>query len=174
MLASLFEPNSQNTGTPCALITIPYGLAPRVGTSRNSNLPLYAEKAGTVKYVDSSTIRIDEEEYKLSKYRGLNERTTQNHKPRVTEGDRHRKLGDVSALRIELPDVPLVVRGEPDLPLAVSDEPVRSRIGPGQRIFAKTSALRVEPSELVRILLRDPQRGIGRHRRIVGPRIARG
>jgi DNA-directed RNA polymerase subunit beta len=56
--------------------------------ARNSNMPLYAEKAGTVKYVDCNVIRIDEEEYKLSKYRGLNERTTQNHRPRVKEGDK--------------------------------------------------------------------------------------
>jgi len=56
--------------------------------AKNSNLPLYAEKAGTVRYVDCNTIRIDEDEYKLSKYRGLNERTTQNNKPRVTEGER--------------------------------------------------------------------------------------
>jgi DNA-directed RNA polymerase subunit beta len=55
--------------------------------ARNSNMPIFAEKAGTVRYVDSTTIRIDEDEYELSKYRGLNERTTQNHRPVVKEGD---------------------------------------------------------------------------------------
>src|SRR5438067_243635 len=39
MVASLFEPNSQKTGSPCAVITIPYGFASRVGTSRRSSLP---------------------------------------------------------------------------------------------------------------------------------------
>jgi DNA-directed RNA polymerase subunit beta len=55
--------------------------------ARNSNMPIFAEKAGTVRYVDSTTIRVDEDEYELSKYRGLNERTTQNHRPVVKEGD---------------------------------------------------------------------------------------
>jgi DNA-directed RNA polymerase subunit beta len=56
--------------------------------ARNSNLPVYAVKSGTVKYVDSSEIRVDEEEYELTKFRGLNERTTQNHRPVVAEGDK--------------------------------------------------------------------------------------
>jgi len=59
--------------------------------ARNSNLPLYAEKHGTVKYVDSQRIVVDEEEYRLTKYRGLNERTSQNHKPRVNEGQKVEK-----------------------------------------------------------------------------------
>jgi len=49
-------------------------------------MPVFAEKAGTVRYADSGRILVDEEEYKLTKYRGLNERTCQNHKPRVVEG----------------------------------------------------------------------------------------
>jgi DNA-directed RNA polymerase subunit beta len=64
------------------------GTGMEIVVAKNSNLPLYAEKAGTVRYVDCNTIRIDEDEYKLSKYRGLNERTTQNHKPRVKEGEK--------------------------------------------------------------------------------------
>ena len=63
--------------------------APMVGTgmeglvASNSNLMLRARKGGTVTYVDSSLIIIDDEEYPLTKYRSLNERTCQNHRPRV-------------------------------------------------------------------------------------------
>jgi DNA-directed RNA polymerase subunit beta len=70
---------------------------PIVGTgmervvARTSNMPVYAEKPGTVRYVDSTTILIDDDEYKLTKYRGLNERTTQNHRPVVAEGDKVEK-----------------------------------------------------------------------------------
>ncbi len=67
---------------------------PLVGTgmekvvAKNSSLPVYAKKAGTVEYVDSTTILIDEETYDLTKFRGLNDRTTQNHRPVVHEGDK--------------------------------------------------------------------------------------
>src|SRR5439155_345403 len=40
IVASLFEPNSQKTGVPCAVMTMPYGFESRVGTSRSSILPL--------------------------------------------------------------------------------------------------------------------------------------
>ncbi len=56
--------------------------------ARNSNLPVYALKAGTVRYADSTMILVDEEEYPLTKFRGLNERTTQNHRPVVQEGEK--------------------------------------------------------------------------------------
>ena len=59
--------------------------------ARNSNMPIYAVKAGRVKYVDSSVIQVDEEEYELTKFRGLNERTTQNHRPVVSEGQEVQK-----------------------------------------------------------------------------------
>ena len=63
--------------------------APMVGTgmeglvASNSNLMLRARKGGTVTYVDSSLIIVDDEEYPLTKYRSLNERTCKNHRPRV-------------------------------------------------------------------------------------------
>ena len=63
--------------------------APMVGTgmeglvASNSNLMLRARKGGTVTYVDSSLIIVDDEEYPLTKYRSLNERTCQNHRPLV-------------------------------------------------------------------------------------------
>ena len=63
--------------------------APLVGTgmerlvAEGSNLVLRARKAGTVTHVDSTLIIVDDEEYPLTKYRSLNERTCQNHRPRV-------------------------------------------------------------------------------------------
>ncbi len=66
---------------------------PLVGTgleevvANNTNLVLRAEKAGTVSYADSQVVIVDDEEYRLTKYRGLNERTCQTHKPVVKEGD---------------------------------------------------------------------------------------
>ncbi|HKX46068.1 MAG TPA: DNA-directed RNA polymerase subunit beta [Planctomycetota bacterium] len=67
---------------------------PLVGTgmesvvARNTEMMLRAKKAGEVTYVDSQVIIVDDEEYRLTKFRGLNERTCQNHRPRVVEGER--------------------------------------------------------------------------------------
>jgi DNA-directed RNA polymerase subunit beta len=76
---------------------------PLVGTgmerivAQNSNLLVRARKGGTITHVDATMIIIDdEEEYSLSKYRGLNERTSQNHKPVVQVGDEV-KEGDLLA-----------------------------------------------------------------------------
>jgi DNA-directed RNA polymerase subunit beta len=57
---------------------------------------LRAEKDGTVTYADSQVVVVDDEEYRLNKYRGLNERTCQTHKPVVREGDKVVK-GDLLA-----------------------------------------------------------------------------
>ncbi|MBK7878002.1 MAG: DNA-directed RNA polymerase subunit beta [Planctomycetes bacterium] len=71
--------------------------APVVGTgmegvvARNSNFPVFAEKDGTVRYVDSRRIIVDELEYPLTKFQKLNERTTQNHRPVIREGDQVKK-----------------------------------------------------------------------------------
>ncbi len=53
----------------------------------NTNMVLRARKPGTVDYVDSQVIVIGDEEYRLTKYRGLNERTCQTHRPVVKEGE---------------------------------------------------------------------------------------
>ncbi len=66
---------------------------PLVGTgmekvvASNTNMVLRSEKGGTVTYADSQVIVVDDEEYKLTKYRGLNERTCQNHRPIVSVGE---------------------------------------------------------------------------------------
>ncbi len=85
---ALMGSNMQRQAVPL-LIAEP----PNVGTgmekivARNSNLPVYATNAGEVEYVDSTTIIVDGEMYDLAKFRGLNDRTTQNHRPVVKEGD---------------------------------------------------------------------------------------
>ncbi len=85
---ALMGSNMQRQAVPL-LVSEP----PVVGTgmervvAMNTNMVMRAKKAGTVKYVDAMRIQVDEEEYKLTKFRGLNERTSQNHKPVVHIGD---------------------------------------------------------------------------------------
>src|SRR5437867_3943731 len=57
----------------------------------NSGMVVRAEKNGTVSYVDAERIRIDEREYPLRKFVGLNERTCLNQKPIVRVGQRVKK-----------------------------------------------------------------------------------
>jgi DNA-directed RNA polymerase subunit beta len=57
----------------------------------NSGMVIRAERAGTTTYVDAERIRIDEREYTLRKFVGLNERTCLNQKPIVTLGQRVKK-----------------------------------------------------------------------------------
>ena len=67
---------------------------PIVGTglerevAKHSGMVVKAERAGTITYVDSQRIKVDEKEYPLRKFVGLNERTCQNHKPIVKLGQR--------------------------------------------------------------------------------------
>ena len=85
---ALMGSNMQRQAVPL-LITEP----PLVGTGMeklvagNTNLVMRAKKPGVVSYADSQVILVDDEEYRLTKYRGLNERTCQNHRPVVKEGD---------------------------------------------------------------------------------------
>ncbi|MBX7105123.1 MAG: DNA-directed RNA polymerase subunit beta [Gemmataceae bacterium] len=57
----------------------------------NSGMLVKAEKAGTVTYVDADRIRVDEREYILRKFTGLNERTCLNQKPIVKLGQKVKK-----------------------------------------------------------------------------------
>src|SRR5207245_8581719 len=57
----------------------------------NSGMVIRAERAGTVTHVDAERIRIDEREYVLRKFVGLNERTCLNQKPIVTLAQRVKK-----------------------------------------------------------------------------------
>jgi DNA-directed RNA polymerase subunit beta len=89
---ALMGSNMQRQAVPLLRPEIPVvGTGMERVVAHNSNMPVYAENAGVVRYVDATTILIDEDEYKLTKYRGLNERTTQNHRPVVREGDKVEK-----------------------------------------------------------------------------------
>ncbi|MGL4550989.1 MAG: DNA-directed RNA polymerase subunit beta, partial [Gemmataceae bacterium] len=72
------------------------------GVASNSGMVVRAERPGTVTYVDSSRIRVDEREYTMRKFVGLNEHTCQNQKPIVRPGDKVKKgqvLADGAATR---------------------------------------------------------------------------
>jgi DNA-directed RNA polymerase subunit beta len=62
----------------------------------NSGMVVKAEKSGTVTHVDAQHIRVDEREYMLRKYTGLNEHTCLNQKPLVRVGQKV-KAGEVLA-----------------------------------------------------------------------------
>jgi DNA-directed RNA polymerase subunit beta len=64
--------------------------------ARYSDMVVVAEKAGRVTRVTGDEIVVDEKSYPLTKYRALNERTCQNQRPCVREGD-HVKRGQVVA-----------------------------------------------------------------------------
>jgi DNA-directed RNA polymerase subunit beta len=64
--------------------------------ARNSGMVITSKEAGTVTFVDSMTIKVDDRPYKLKKFVGLNERTCLNQKPIVKEGDKVKK-GEVLA-----------------------------------------------------------------------------
>jgi len=94
---ALMGSNMQRQAVPL-LISEP----PVVGTGMerivalNSNMPIYAIKDGKVDYADATTILVGDETYELTKFRGLNDRTTQNHRPVVAAGDEVKK-GDLLA-----------------------------------------------------------------------------
>ena len=94
---ALMGSNMQRQAVPL-LVTEPatVGTGMERVVARNSNMPIYAKKAGRVRYVDANRVLVDEEEYRLTKYRGLNERTCQTHRPRVTLGQEV-KVGDLLA-----------------------------------------------------------------------------
>jgi DNA-directed RNA polymerase subunit beta len=64
--------------------------------ARNSGMLLRANKKGTVTYVDAERIEIGSDVYRLTKFKGLNERTCQNQKPIVEVGQKVEK-GEVIA-----------------------------------------------------------------------------
>src|SRR5262249_5849448 len=56
--------------------------------AQNSGMVVRAEKSGTVTFVDAQRIKIDEREYPLRKFTGLNEHTCLNQKPIVKMGQK--------------------------------------------------------------------------------------
>jgi DNA-directed RNA polymerase subunit beta len=70
---------------------------PVVGTGMEVHVPKYsgmvvvAEQSGTVTYCDANRILVDEKEYRLRKFVGLNERTCLNQQPCVVDGQKVKK-----------------------------------------------------------------------------------
>ena len=94
---ALMGSNMQRQAVPL-LVTEPALVATgmEIEVAQHSGMVVRARKGGTVTYVDSTRIKIDEDEYVLRKFVGLNERTCQNHKPLVRPGDKV-KTGQVLA-----------------------------------------------------------------------------
>ncbi|MCS6897692.1 MAG: DNA-directed RNA polymerase subunit beta, partial [Nitrospira sp.] len=100
---ALMGSNMQRQAVPL-LVTEPPLVATGMETEvpKNSGMVVRAEKAGTVTYVDAERIRIDDHEYVLRKFVGLNERTCLNQKPIVKLGQKVRKnqiIADTAATR---------------------------------------------------------------------------
>src|SRR5215467_7815390 len=81
---ALMGSNMQRQAVPL-LITEPPIVATGLekDVAYNSGMVIRAERSGTVTYVDAERIRIDERDYVLRKFVGLNERTCLNQKPIV-------------------------------------------------------------------------------------------
>ena len=94
---ALMGSNMQRQAVPL-LVTEP----PLVGTgleravAENSGMVVTAQRAGAVKYVSADTIIVGDDEYRLRKFVGLNERTCLNQRPIVRKGQRV-KRGQVLA-----------------------------------------------------------------------------
>lgn len=89
---ALMGSNMQRQAVPL-LVTEP----PLVSTgleravAHNSGMVIRSERAGTITYVDAERIKVDEREYVLRKFVGLNERTCLNQKPIIKLGQKVKK-----------------------------------------------------------------------------------
>jgi DNA-directed RNA polymerase subunit beta len=89
---ALMGSNMQRQAVPL-LVTEP----PLVSTglekavAHNSGMVIRSDRAGTITYVDAERIKVDEREYVLRKFTGLNERTCLNQKPIVKLGQKVKK-----------------------------------------------------------------------------------
>jgi DNA-directed RNA polymerase subunit beta len=94
---ALMGSNMQRQAVPL-LVTEPPIVATGLekDVAHNSGMVVRAEKSGTVTFVDATRIRVDEREYVLRKFTGLNEHTCLNQKPIVRVGQKV-KRGQVIA-----------------------------------------------------------------------------
>jgi DNA-directed RNA polymerase subunit beta len=94
---ALMGSNMQRQAVPLLIPEVPIvGTGMERVVASNSSMPVFAREDGVVEYVDSRVILVDDEEYFLTKFRGMNERTTQNHRPVVRVGQEIKK-GDLLA-----------------------------------------------------------------------------
>jgi len=85
---ALMGSNMQRQAVPLLVPEVPVvGTGMERPVAANSNMPIFARRPGKVDYVDSRVIIVGEDEYHLTKFRGMNERTTQNHRPVVAVGE---------------------------------------------------------------------------------------
>src|SRR5260370_1395495 len=89
--------NMQRQAVPL-LVTEPPLVSPGFEreVAHNSGMVVRSERAGSVTYVDGQRIKVDEREYPLRKFTGLNEHTCLNQKPIVKMGQKV-KAGQVLA-----------------------------------------------------------------------------
>jgi DNA-directed RNA polymerase subunit beta len=89
---ALMGSNMQRQAVPLLVTEPPVvstGLEAEV--AKHSGMVVRAEKAGTVTYVDAQRIRVDEKDYVLRKFVGLNERTCLNQKPVIKMSEKVKK-----------------------------------------------------------------------------------
>ena len=89
---ALMGSNMQRQAVPLLITEPPIvatGLEREV--AKHSGMVIRSDRNGVITYVDSQRIRVDEKEYSLRKFVGLNERTCQNHKPIIKIGDKVKK-----------------------------------------------------------------------------------
>ena len=85
---ALMGSNMQRQAVPLLIPEVPIvGTGMEKAVAQNSNMPIFAKRGGVVEYVDSRVIIVGDDEYHQQKFRGMNERTTQNHRPVVEVGD---------------------------------------------------------------------------------------
>jgi DNA-directed RNA polymerase subunit beta len=89
---ALMGSNMQRQAVPL-LVTEPPIVATGLekDVAHNSGMVVRADKGGSVSYVDAQRVKIDEREYPLRKFVGLNEHTCLNQKPIVKMGQRVKK-----------------------------------------------------------------------------------
>jgi len=89
---ALMGSNMQRQAVPL-LVTEPPIVATglEIDVARNSGMVVRAERAGTVSYVDGERLKVDDREYVLRKFHGLNERTCLNQRPIVRVGQKVKK-----------------------------------------------------------------------------------
>src|SRR5262249_17641990 len=89
---ALMGSNMQRQAVPLLITEPPLvatGLEKEV--AKNSGWVVKAERPGTVTFVDAERVKVDEREYVLRKFVGLNERTCLNQKPVVKLGQKVKK-----------------------------------------------------------------------------------
>jgi DNA-directed RNA polymerase subunit beta len=89
---ALMGSNMQRQAVPL-LVTEPPLVATGLekAVAHNSGMVIRTERSGTITYVDAERIKVDEREYVLRKFVGLNERTCLNQKPIIKLGQKVKK-----------------------------------------------------------------------------------